>query len=141
MVKDFCKYNNIKNSEYTIVNIDGHNFISNENKIYSNDNIKTVLDKISVYCSKDIFKKHIYTWYQNNSIYDSLSFNYDYNIKLTNPLDDDIDKIFLGIPTSTAMMVMTLGSVPFYIRNIVSNLLFFGPAQGLWPTPKSIANT
>ena len=34
-------------------------------------------------------------------------------------------------PTGIAMAAMTLGSIPFYIRNVVSNVFFFGPAQGV----------
>ena len=35
-----------------------------------------------------------------------------------------------------ALGAKTLGSVPFYIRNIISNVLFFGPAQGVMPIGK-----
>ena len=35
--------------------------------------------------------------------------------------------------TGASLGIVTLGSIPFYIRNITSNLLFFGPAQGLMP--------
>ena len=35
--------------------------------------------------------------------------------------------------TGMALGAKTLGSVPFYIRNIISNVLFFGPAQGVLP--------
>tara|TARA_R100000742_G_C4279140_1_gene103026 strand:- start:1975 stop:5343 length:3369 start_codon:yes stop_codon:yes gene_type:complete len=38
--------------------------------------------------------------------------------------------------TGMALGAKTLGSVPFYIRNIVSNVLFFGPAQGVMPLGK-----
>tara|TARA_R100000152_G_scaffold18937_1_gene10916 strand:- start:1881 stop:8786 length:6906 start_codon:yes stop_codon:yes gene_type:complete len=38
--------------------------------------------------------------------------------------------------TGLALGAKTLGSVPFYIRNIVSNVLFFGPAQGVMPLGK-----
>jgi len=35
--------------------------------------------------------------------------------------------------TGLSLGAVTLGSIPFYIRNITSNLLFFGPSQGLLP--------
>ena len=38
--------------------------------------------------------------------------------------------------TGMALGAKTLGSVPFYIRNIISNVLFFGPAQGVMPMGK-----
>ena len=38
--------------------------------------------------------------------------------------------------TGMALGAKTLGSIPFYIRNIVSNVLFFGPAQGVMPMGK-----
>lgn len=43
-----------------------------------------------------------------------------------------LDKV-LRFLTGASLGIVTLGSVPFYIRNITSNLLFFGPAQGLMP--------
>ena len=39
----------------------------------------------------------------------------------------------LRLLTGASLGIVTLGSIPFYIRNITSNLLFFGPAQGLMP--------
>ena len=39
----------------------------------------------------------------------------------------------LSKPTGLAMAAVTLGSIPFYVRNVVSNSLFFGPAQGFIP--------
>ena len=38
--------------------------------------------------------------------------------------------------TGMALGAKTLGSIPFYIRNIISNVLFFGPAQGVMPIGK-----
>lgn len=42
--------------------------------------------------------------------------------------------------TGYAMAGKTLGNIGFYIRNIVSNLLFFGPAQGTFVNPFRIFN-
>lgn len=38
----------------------------------------------------------------------------------------------LNKATGYAMAAKTLGSVGFYLRNVVSNMLFFGPAQGFY---------
>mgnify|MGYP003638038711 CR=1 FL=1 len=51
-------------------------------------------------------------------------------IKSTAYLNDLLRK-----PTGIAMAAMTLGSIPFYLRNIASNVLFFGPAQGVLVDP------
>ena len=40
--------------------------------------------------------------------------------------------------TGFAMAAKTLGSVGFYLRNMLSNVLFFGPAQGYWGAGKSL---
>ena len=40
--------------------------------------------------------------------------------------------------TGTAMAAKTLGSVGFYLRNMLSNVLFFGPAQGYFGAAKSL---
>ena len=42
--------------------------------------------------------------------------------------------------TGYAMAGKTLGNVGFYIRNVVSNILFFGPAQGSFVNPFRIFN-
>ncbi len=38
--------------------------------------------------------------------------------------------------TGAAMATKTLGSAGFYVRNILSNILFFGPSQGFWRMDK-----
>jgi hypothetical protein len=40
--------------------------------------------------------------------------------------------------TGSAMAFKTLGSIGFYLRNMLSNVLFFGPAQGYWSAGKSL---
>ena len=40
--------------------------------------------------------------------------------------------------TGTAMAAKTLGSIGFYLRNMLSNVLFFGPAQGYFGAAKSL---
>lgn len=40
--------------------------------------------------------------------------------------------------TGSAMAFKTLGSIGFYLRNMLSNVLFFGPAQGYWGAGKSL---
>ena len=60
-----------------------------------------------------------------------LDFNSKSNIEETRVLDSVLRK-----GTGLALAAKTLGSVPFYIRNIVSNVLFFGPAQGVLPLNK-----
>jgi len=42
--------------------------------------------------------------------------------------------------TGFAMAAKTLGSVGFYLRNMLSNVLFFGPAQGYWGAGKSLVS-
>ena len=51
--------------------------------------------------------------------------------RIASKLDAPLRKL-----TGLALGAKTLGSVPFYIRNIVSNVLFFGPAQGIMPLGK-----
>jgi hypothetical protein len=44
----------------------------------------------------------------------------------------------LNKATGYAMAAKTLGSVGFYLRNVVSNMLFFGPAQGFYRVDKML---
>ena len=43
--------------------------------------------------------------------------------------------------TGKAMVAKTLGSVGFYLRNILGNVIFFGPAQGYSNLPKMLSTT
>ena len=43
--------------------------------------------------------------------------------------------------TGKAMVAKTLGSVGFYLRNILGNVAFFGPAQGYGNLPKMLSTT
>jgi hypothetical protein len=59
---------------------------------------------------------------------------FDSNMMRRNTSDaiDIVDKsmMFLNKATGYAMAAKTLGSVGFYLRNSISNMLFFGPSQG-----------
>ena len=51
--------------------------------------------------------------------------------KISEKLDGPLRRL-----TGMALGAKTLGSIPFFIRNVVSNVLFFGPAQGVMPLGK-----
>jgi hypothetical protein len=61
--------------------------------------------------------------------------------------DTDSEKV-VGFMTSTlrqasglSMATKTLGSIGFYIRNMLSNMVFFGPSQGFFNGASMIVNT
>ena len=51
--------------------------------------------------------------------------------KISEKLDGPLRRL-----TGMALGAKTLGSIPFFIRNVVSHVLFFGPAQGVMPLGK-----
>ena len=61
------------------------------------------------------------------------------HLSLAKKMEESINGVARTI-TGYAMAGKTLGNVGFYIRNIVSNLLFFGPAQGTFVNPFRIFN-
>lgn len=96
MVLDFLE--NIEyNNTYNIIDINGKVYDFKTNKIYFDDNIDTVIEKIAYNCNSNITVDEIYVWYNYKNIHKSLYFDYVSNpsIIYNNPLIDVPDDNFL----------------------------------------------
>ena len=75
MVLDFLE--NIKYDDtYNVIDINGKVNDYEKNKIYFDDNITIVIEKIAYFCNENIEKDEIYVWYDYKNIHKSLYFNY-----------------------------------------------------------------
>ena len=82
MDQSFCK--NILNDtiKFKVIDINDKVYDSDKNKIYMDDSIQTVIDKISMYCNK-LNHIDIYVWYlDNDDNIKSLYFNYKIDINI-----------------------------------------------------------
>ena len=95
MDSNFCKYS-FKNRIFKVIDINDNVYDFDINKIYLDDNINTVIDKISSYCIQNTKREDVYIWYlDNDDNIKSLCFNYKININISQPLIDTIDENFL----------------------------------------------
>ena len=96
MVLDFLE-NIDYDDTYNVIDISGKVYDSETNKIYFDDNIDTVIEKIAYNCNSNITKNEIYVWYNYKNIHKSLYFDYVSNpsIVYNNPLNDIPDDNFL----------------------------------------------
>ena len=95
MDSNFCKYS-LKNRIFKVIDINDKVYDFDINKIYLDDNINTVIDKISSYCIQNTKREDVYIWYlDNDDNIKSLCFNYKININISQPLIDSIDENFL----------------------------------------------
>ena len=96
MVLDFLE--NIQYEDtYNVIDISGKVYDFEKNKIYFDDNIDTVIEKIAFNCNSDITVDEIYVWYNYKNVHKSLYFDYVSNpsIVYDNPLNDIPDDNFL----------------------------------------------
>ena len=96
MVLDFLE--NIEfNNTYNIIDKSGKVYDFKKNKIYFDDNIDTVIEKIAYNCNSDITVDEIYVWYNYKNVHKSLYFDYvsSPSIVYKNPLNDIPDDNFL----------------------------------------------
>ena len=96
MVLDFLE--NIEYDDtYNIIDISGKVYDFEKNKIYFDDNIDTLIEKIAYNCNSNITKDEIYVWYNYKNIHKSLYFDYvsTPSIVYNNPLMDVPDSNFL----------------------------------------------
>ena len=96
MVLDFLE--NIQYEDtYNVIDISGKVYDFETNKIYFDDNIDTVIEKIAFNCNSDITVDEIYVWYNYKNVHKSLYFDYVSNpsIVYDNPLNDIPDDNFL----------------------------------------------
>ena len=95
MDSNFCKYSLKNNRIFKVIDIKDKVYDFDTNKIYLDDNITTVINKISLYC-KNVIPEDIYVWYlDNDNNIKSLYFKYDNHIDISQPLIDEIDEKFL----------------------------------------------
>ena len=96
MVLDFIE--NIEYDDtYNVIDKSGKVYDFKTNKIYFDDNIDTVIEKIAYNCNSNITVDEIYVWYNYKNIHKSLYFDYVSNpsIVYNNPLMDIPDDNFL----------------------------------------------
>ena len=65
MDPNFCKYSLKNDRIFKVIDIKGKIYDFDTNKIYLDDNINTVIDKISSYC-QNTKREDIYVWYLDN---------------------------------------------------------------------------
>lgn len=96
MVLDFIENIEYDNT-YNIIDKSGKVYDFMTNKIYFDDNIDTVVEKIAYNCNSDITIDEIYVWYNYKNVHKSLYFDYVSNpsIVYKNPLNDIPDDNFL----------------------------------------------
>ena len=79
--------------------------------------------------------------YVDKDIYESIKPMFQQTVRQPN---DAASKVlqgslrFMQKATGNAMAAKTLGSVGFYMRNALGNVMFFGPAQGYFGAPKDL---
>ena len=79
--------------------------------------------------------------YVDKDIYESIKPMFQQTVRQPN---DAASKVlqgslrFMQKATGNAMAAKTLGSIGFYMRNALGNVMFFGPAQGYFGAPKDL---
>ena len=122
---DFIENIDYKN-KYNVIDINQKIYDNDTNKIVFDDNIVTVIEKITYNCNKDISIDEIYVWYlDNNNKIKSLYFDYTDDIIIKNPIEDLPDEKFLDDDNNFMIKTIIYNNSCINNIDIKDNNLYF----------------
>jgi len=122
---DFLKNIDYKN-KFNVIDIKQKIYDNDSNKIVFDDNIVTVIEKITYNCNKNINIDEIYVWYLDNSNkIKSLYFDYTDDIMIKNPIEDTPDVKFLDDDNNFMIKTIIYNNSCINNIDIKDNNLYF----------------
>ena len=113
-------------NKYNVIDINQKIYENDSNKIVFDDNIVTVIEKITYNCNRDISIDEIYVWYlDNNNKMKSLYFDYTDDIIIKNPIEDLPDEKFLDDDNNFMIKTIIYNNSCINNIDIKDNNLYF----------------